>query len=120
MLLGGALVHGHDLLDGFMADPEAALGHGSGNRAKRHPLCPHRPHGADRLLLGLMLDERAVLPDPIAEWHLPPEIAPARLLILLHGRDALPDAVPLGFRKGGCNGQEELAQTVAGDVAAEV
>src|SRR3954451_23721078 len=99
----GALVRGHDLLDGLVTNPEAALGHRGGNRAQRDPLSPHLPHGSDRLLLGLLLDERAVLADAVAERHLAPEIAPARLLILLHSRDALPDAVPLGFRKGGCD-----------------
>src|SRR5215213_3272076 len=103
-----------------MADPEAALGHRGSNRTKRDPLRPHRSHGADRVLLSLMLDEIAVTGDTVAERHLAPEIAPTRLLILLHVRDALPDAVALSLSKGGRDGQEELAQAVPGNVAAEV
>src|SRR3954453_16369350 len=104
------------MLDGLMADPEAALGHRGGNRAKRHALLPHGDHGSDFLLLSLMFDQRSVLTDAVAERHFPAEIAPPPPLILLHIRDPLADAVALSLGKGGRNSEKQLTQAVPGDV----
>jgi transcriptional regulator with XRE-family HTH domain len=103
-----------------MADPVTFRLHRLGDRPQRLSLTAQSDHFADRLLLGLMRHELAVVAAPEPERNLPAEIATARLLVGLHLPDPLPNAITLGLSKGCGDGQEQLGQAIAGDVAAQV
>ena len=87
---------------------------------QRSPLSPQSGNFSERLLLGLMLDERAVISPSKAKGDIPAEIQPPSLLVGLHLTNALPDAITLGLSECRCNRQEQLADPVAGNVAAEI
>ena len=103
-----------------MADLMAFRLHGLGDGPQRLSLSPQRDHFADRLLLGLMRDELAVVAAPEPERDLAAEISAARLLVGLHLSNALADAVALGLGEGGGDRQEQLGQAIACNVAAQV
>jgi hypothetical protein len=75
-----------------VADLVALHLHFRRNGPERPPPIPQREHLADGLLLGLMRDQLAVVATPEAEGDGAAEEAPARLLVGLGLRHALPDA----------------------------
>ena len=67
-----------------------------------------------------MRDERAAITQPVAELDRASEKAPPGLLIRLHLRNALADAVALGLGEGSGDRQEQLRQAIARDVSAQI
>jgi hypothetical protein len=80
----------------------------------------HGDHLADCLLLGLVRHQLAVVAQPVAERYRAAEIPAASLLVGLHLSDALSNAISLGLSEGCGDRQEQLADPVARDVAAQV
>ena len=64
--------------------------------------------------------QTAVVAQPVAERYRPAEISAASLLVGLHLSDALSNAVSLGLSEGCGDRQEQLADPIALDVAAQV
>ena len=56
----------------------------------------------------------------LAEWYRAAEIPAASLLVGLHLSDALSNAISLGLSEGCGDRQEQLADPIARDVAAQV
>src|ERR1700733_10748592 len=109
-----------DARHALMAELMAFRLSGGGDGPQRLSLSAQSDHFADRLLLGLMRHELAVVAAPEPERYLPAEIAAARLLVGLHLPDPLSNAITFGFGEGGSDRQEQFRQAIAGDVAAEI
>src|SRR4029077_6438232 len=71
-------------------------------------------------LFCLVLDQRAFLADPPAERPIAAEILPGAPLMALGVADSLTDPLTLELGDRGENGQNELGDAVAGDVATEI
>jgi len=85
---------------------------------QRPPLSPQSGNLPKSPLLGLVRHQLAVVSSYEAKGDVSAEKAPSGLLVGLHLGDALPDAITLGLSECRGNRQEQLADPVAGDVAA--
>jgi hypothetical protein len=65
-----------------------------------------------------MRDQFAAINSSVAERNFPSEITPTGLLIRLYLPNSFADAVALGLSEGGRDRQEQLAEAVAGNIAA--
>jgi hypothetical protein len=68
-------------------------------------LSPQRDHLLDRLLVGLVRDQLAVVAALKAERHDAAEIPATRLLVGFRLRNPLANAIALGLGKGGGDGE---------------
>ena len=84
------------------------------------PVAPHGQRDLRGLLLGLAHHEVATFAAPVAEGNRPAEIPPSGLLIRLDLADPLANAIALRLGESRRDGQEQLAQPIARDVAAKV
>jgi hypothetical protein len=103
-----------------MAHLEALGAHRLGDGPQRLSLSPQSYHLAYCRVFAFMQRQLALLTPMIAKRNNAAEVTATRLLVSLDLSDPFADAVALGLSEGGRDGQEQLREPIARNIAAKV